>query len=191
MAMVQPLPAPGAMEDNQLAGQVAEGNSGAFAELVRRHSKRFYAVAYGVVLNQQDAEDVVQEAFLKLWQGKACWDGTRQVKFTTWFYRIVYNQALDTLKKKPGFALVDAEDVALPDAQPTAETALGQQQDQQQLTALLQQLPERQRSAIVLVYKEELKQQEAATVMGLGIKAFESLLGRAKKALRERMEYDG
>lgn len=166
---------------------VSNGDAVAFSTLVRRHTTRFYAAAYRVVLRREDAEDVVQDAFTKLWNGKASWQADRGAKFTTWFYRIVTNQAVDHINKRTrqrGTMLDDS----LPSTDPNAETMAGAKEQDNAVMAALAELPERQRTAITLFYHEEMSQKEAAEVMGITPKAVESLIGRAKEALRERMQ---
>ena len=79
---------------------VQSGNQEAFAEIVHRHSKRFYRIAYRILFLKDDAEDVVQEAFLKLWERRLLWNPNKDTKFTTWFYKIVLNLILDHNRKK-------------------------------------------------------------------------------------------
>src|SRR5690606_17538602 len=133
-----------------------------------------------------EAEDVVQEAFCKLWHGKAEWHPERGAKFTTWFYRIVTNQALDMAEKRhrQKFTLVD-DTLASPDA--SQEAQLMDARTRQGVQEVMASLPERQRTALSLFYLEELSQKETADVMGITPKAVESLVGRAKQFLKERM----
>ena len=81
------------------------GSHDAFAVLVQRHTERFYRLAYRYVQNREEAEDIVQDAFLKLWEDPGRWQPERNSKFTTWFYRIVVNLCLDWQKKKRPLAL--------------------------------------------------------------------------------------
>lgn len=170
--------------DELLAAAVARQDNHAFAELLRRHTNRFFKVAYGVVLDADDADEIVQDAFLKLWTGKAVWEEGRNNRFTTWFYRIVYNQALDLLRKKPRFSVV--EDTH-PSDDKSADVLIEEAQERAALEHALGNLPERQRTALMLYYKDELPQAECATIMGLNIKAFESLLTRGKQGLKENL----
>lgn len=173
--------------DEELMVLVDAGDANAFSTLVRRHTSRFYAAAFRVVLNKEDAEDVVQDAFSKLWNGKASWQTDRGAKFTTWFYRIVTNQALDQVAKKSrqrGTML----DENLASDEPDAEWVAQVSEQGNAVNAALAQLPERQRTAVMLFYNEELSQKEAAEVMGITPKAVESLIGRAREALKERMQ---
>ncbi|MCH2546391.1 MAG: sigma-70 family RNA polymerase sigma factor [Alphaproteobacteria bacterium] len=174
------------LNDEELMLLIGEGNANAFSTLVKRHTSRFYAAAFRVVLAKEDAEDVVQEAFTKLWNGKASWQEDRGARFTTWFYRIVTNQAMDHVGKRNrqrGTMLNEN----LPSSDPNAEDIANKREQGSAINAALAELPERQRTAVMLFYNEELSQKEAAEVMGVTPKAVESLIGRAKEALRERM----
>ena len=86
--------------DQELLALIQGGSHQAFAELVERHTTRFYRLAYRYVQNRETAEDLIQDAFLKLWENPASWQPERNSKFTTWFYRIVVNLCLDWQKKK-------------------------------------------------------------------------------------------
>lgn len=176
-----------AMKDEELMEHIRDGNSAAFATIVRRHTTRFYAVAFRVLMNKEDAEDVVQDAFCKLWNGKATWKSDKGAKFTTWFYRIVTNQAMDQLAKKSRQRGAVLED-NIPSGDPDAEDIVVSQEQGAAVNAALAELPERQRTAITLFFNEEMSQKEAADVMGITPKAVESLIGRAKQSLRERMQ---
>lgn len=175
-----------ALADELLMKRIASGDAAAFSTLVNRHARRFFGAAYRVALNKEDAEDIVQEAFCKIWSGKAQWKDERGAKFTTWFYRIVCNQAIDHMAKK-GRGYGGELDENTPSGDANAEEELLSSRRTQDIHAALAELPERQRTAITLFYNEELSQKEAAEVMGITVKAVESLLGRAKQALKERM----
>ena len=78
-------------DDESLLARVGEGDGPAFAMLVRRHSDRYYRLAYRYTARREEAEDIVQAAFIKLWETPDIWDPRRGAKFTTWFYRVVVN----------------------------------------------------------------------------------------------------
>jgi RNA polymerase sigma-70 factor (ECF subfamily) len=173
-------------EDQELLTFIQNGSGHAFAELVRRHTERFYRLAYRYVQNKETAEDIVQDAFLKLWEDPGKWQAGRNSKFTTWFYRIVVNLCLDWQKKKrPGE--LDEESRSA-DEQETMDAAMIRAQQQKILEREIAALPERQRTALNLCFDEGLSNQEAAEVMGLKLKALQSLIMRAKTALKERMK---
>lgn len=174
------------LSDEMLVERVSAKDSKAFSLLVERHHRKFYAVAYRVMLDVAEAEDVVQEAFCKLWHGKAEWHADRGAKFTTWFYRVVTNLALDMVAKRRrgSFTLVD-EALPSPDISPEAQLMATRQS--RNIHEVMEDLPERQRVAISLFYLDELSQKETADIMGITPKAVESLIGRAKQFLKERM----
>ncbi len=73
------------INDEQLLGLIREVDHDAFSQLVRRHTNKYYSIAYRVLFNKNDAEDIVQEAFLKIWKSPQCYSSGHNVKFTTWF----------------------------------------------------------------------------------------------------------
>jgi RNA polymerase sigma-70 factor, ECF subfamily len=173
-------------DDHALLAHIQDGSHDAFAVLVQRYTERFYRLAYRYVHNKETAEDIVQEAFLKLWGAPSRWQPERNTKFTTWFYRIVVNLCLDWQKKKRPLAL--DEEVLLADARETPDAELIRAQEQQVLEREIAALPERQRMALNLCFEEGLSNQEAAEVIGVRLKALQSLIMRAKATLKERMK---
>jgi RNA polymerase sigma-70 factor (ECF subfamily) len=172
-------------QDHQLLGLIQEGNGQAFAVLVERHTDRFYRLAYRYLQNKEAAEDVVQDAFLKLWENPLLWQPGRNTKFTTWFYRIVVNACLDLRKRKKPEPL-DDDALMVDEREPVDETMI-RAQEQQALETEIAALPERQRTALNLCFDEGLSNQEAADIMGIKLKALQSLIMRAKATLKERM----
>lgn len=172
--------------DEALVQKVQAGDSSALTLLIQRHAKRFYRVAYRLLKNRDDAEDMVQNCFLKFWQQPKGFDVRRQCKFTTWFFRVVSNQCLDLLKKKKTRAL-PPENLLL-DEKNSSEEALERLRRQKVLEAYLEELPERQRLALNLCFYEEMNNRQAAEVMGIRLKALQSLLMRAKQTLREKVK---
>jgi len=173
-------------DDHELLTLIQDGSHDAFAELVQRHTDRFYRLAYRYVQNRETAEDIVQDAFLKLWEAPRRWQPERNNKFTTWFYRVVVNLCLDWQKKKRPLAL--DEETSLPVERDTPDRAMVRTQEQQVLEKEIAALPERQRMAVTLCFAEGLSNQEAAEVIGVRLKALQSLIMRAKATLKERMK---
>lgn len=173
-------------QDDELLARIQDGNGPAFAELVERHTERFYRLAFRYLQNKEAAEDVVQDAFVKLWENPALWRSERNTKFTTWFYRIVVNLCLDARKKKKPEALED--ETSIIDERKAVDEAMIESQEQQALEREIAGLPERQRVALNLCFGQGLSNQEAADIMGLNLKALQSLLMRAKTTLKERMK---
>jgi len=173
-------------DDQELLALVQEGSQTAFAELVQRHTERFYRLAYRYVQNRETAEDLVQDAFVRLWENPASWRPDRNSRFTTWFYRIVVNLCLDWQKKKRPLPL--DEEIPLIDERETADEAMVRIEEQKLLEKEIAALPERQRTALNLCFDEGLSNQEAAETMGVNLKALQSLIMRAKTTLKQRMK---
>jgi RNA polymerase sigma-70 factor (ECF subfamily) len=173
-------------DDHELLALVQDGSHPAFAELVKRHTERFYRLAFRYLQNKEAAEDMVQDAFLKLWEDPGKWQADRNAKFTTWFYRVVVNLCLDWQKRKRPVEL--NEEMPLIDDRETADQAMLRSEEQRVLEKEIAALPERQRSALNLCFDEGLSNQDAADAMGVNLKALQSLIMRAKTTLKERMK---
>jgi len=173
--------------DEILISMVQAGNHEAFAEIVQRHSKRFYRIAYRILSLKDDAEDVVQEAFLKLWEKRFVWNPNRNTKFTTWFYKIVVNLSLDHNRKKKPFPV--SEHIQYADSKPLQEDQLDEKQKQEILDRIIHELPANQQMALNLCFYEGLSNQEAADIMGVTLKALQSLIMRAKMTLKGKVQH--
>jgi len=174
--------------DAELLQAIAGGNRLAFDRLSRRHLDRAYGVALRMTGSRADAQDVVQDVFLRLWQRPDAWR-PGQAQFSTWLYRVVVNRCLD-LKRRPKATDLDSvEEPQDPDA--NAEDSLLQAERNRALDGAVNQLPERQRAAIVLTYTAGLRNAEAASAMDISVKAFEALLVRAKRELRDYLTGQG
>jgi RNA polymerase sigma-70 factor, ECF subfamily len=175
-----------ATNDAVLMARIIAGDQAAFHRFAQRHVARFLAVAQRIIGNQSDAEEIVQDALLRVWLHAPEWQqGAAQV--TTWVYRIVVNLALDYTRKNRGYllSLDDAGDPAdpAPDAQMLAEG----RQLESFITRAIAELPTRQRIALTLCYFEQMDCAEAAQIMQISVSAMESLLVRGRRTLRERL----
>ena len=171
--------------DESLVALICEGDHKAFAELVGRHTQMFFAAAYRVCGDVIQAEDIVQDAFLKFWTKPQRFDATKGVKFTTWFYRVVTNVAIDAMRKKKPHVSDEIVNL-MADKNALADEQLVASEQSQALEAAIQELPERQKTALNLCFYEGVSNKEAADIMGVSVKAVESLLMRAKKALKDK-----
>ena len=172
--------------DSELLVLIQEGNRAAFSELVERHAKTFYRLAFRFLSSREEAEDMVQEAFLKLWQNPFLFNVKKNVKFTTWFYKVVVNMCNDGLRKKPYAPLPDNESLVEEGKNP-AEVAF-ENAKQIALEYEISRLPAKQRTALNLCFYEEIKGAEAAEILGVSAKAVESLLMRAKTTLKKNLK---
>ncbi|MCW2235743.1 RNA polymerase sigma factor [Azospirillum canadense] len=175
---------PAEPSDEELMAEVAAGNRAAFNVLSRRHLKRSLGLAMRIAGNAQDAEEVVQDAFLQVWRHADRWRGD-QARFTTWLYRIVVNRAL-TYRRRRGFDPLEAA-AEIPSALPDAQATVEERQLAKWVDGAIAALPERQRAALSLCVYEELTCAEAAKVLDVSVSAMESLLVRARRVLRETL----
>ena len=170
------------LKDEDLVIRVSTGDKGAFRVLASRHGARFRALAYRFTSDMALAEDLVQEAFVKLWTHAGRFDGQR-AKFTTWFHRIVVNRCLDEKRKRTLAPLPEGYDEA--DTAVGADVKLESDAANDRLNVALAELSERQKTAVLLSYFDGLSNQEAAEVMELNLKAYESLLVRSRANMRK------
>jgi RNA polymerase sigma-70 factor (ECF subfamily) len=174
-----------ARTDEELMEQVKKGDRASFSELVTRHTNKFYGLAYRMLASREEAEDTVQESFLMLWASPEKWDSGRKAKFTTWFYRVVANACLDRKRKARG--VTPGEDFDPPDTGMGTEQILENRNKREDMERHIAELPDSQQTALTLCFYEGVSNREAAEIMGLSVKALESLLMRAKATLRTRV----
>jgi RNA polymerase sigma-70 factor (ECF subfamily) len=166
--------------DSPLLAAAAAGDETAFASLVERHYDIVYRVVWRVTSGHADTEDIVQEAFLKLWNNPA------QVRqggaLRGWLMRVATNLAIDRARRKQASNLDDQPEIAAsgPDA---LDQVLGDR-SAGDINSALARLPERQRLALSLVYFENMSNIEAAAAMEISVEAIESLLARGRRALK-------
>jgi RNA polymerase sigma-70 factor (ECF subfamily) len=161
---------------------VALGDLTSFEELVRRHRKLAWSLAYRFTRDAAEAEDIVQEAFLRLLRAAPGYRPT--AGFRTWFSRILVHLCLDfRSKKRPVYhsVLPEVTDNAL-----NPEAALQSQETRTVVAQALDGLPPPQRMVLVLRHLEDFNYSEIAEAMGISVKAVDSLLQRARQAFRRR-----
>ncbi len=178
-------------DDHGLMVRIQRGDHQAFSHLVQRHSGRFYAIAFRMLNNSAEAEDIVQDSFLKLWNKPQAWDAKKNAKFTTWFYRVVTNAAIDKARRR--VKMVSGEKIIdfVADDRRNAEEQMYQDETQRILEEAIQSLPDRQRAALNLCFYEGLSNKEAADILDVNLKALESLLMRAKAGIKDYMTRNG
>lgn len=176
--------------DEGLVARIQKGDHQAFAILVKRHTDKFYALSWRLLSNHAEADDVVQDAFLKLWAQPDLFRLDAGVKFTTWFYRVVSNMALDKLRGRKKWMGADALE-AMADSSKLSDQSYEDKEMQRHIEQSMAELPERQKLALTLCFYEGVSVAEAAQVIGVGEKAVESLLMRAKSGLRNDLMRKG
>ncbi len=167
--------------DEALLALYANGDRDAARLLMHRLTPRIYRQAYRMLRDQAEAEDVTQEAMLRLWKIAPEWRQD-EAKVTTWLYRIVANLCTDRLRKRrPNDSLdqvAEAEDGA-----DSVDESMQKKSRSDALSDALDQLPERQKQAVVLRHLDELSNPEIAKIMDVGVGAVENLIARGKRAL--------
>ncbi len=166
--------------DEALLVAYGNGDAGAARALTLRLTPRVLGYATRLLSDRAEAEDVTQEAMLRLWRIAPDWR-QGEAKVTTWLYRVVSNLCTDRLRKTRGVALD-----AVPEPEDGAQGAEAGLQEAARVEALqqaLDALPERQKQALVLRHIEGLSNPEIAQIMDIGVEAVESLTARGKRAL--------
>lgn len=170
-------------EDYLLMCRIVLKDEKAYQALVDKYMLDVFRFSYSLVTQKELAEDVTQDVFCKLWQKASSWQPTGSVK--TWILTIARNRAIDLLRRqKPTVEL--PEDTSYVYAQDADQDALLQNHMvEEEIKKSLFLLPERQKSALTLVYYLECSYKEAAEIMDISLNAFESLIARAKRKLKD------
>lgn len=174
--------------DERLLAAVADGDRVAFESLVRLHLDAIHAHLFRLTSSRTDAEDLAQETFLRVWQKAGNYQPGR-VKVTTWLHTIAHRLAIDGFRKKRELPAAEDLEMVDPGADPARLQAAAEQQ--RQLNQALGELPERQRAAILLCQVQGFSNAQAAEILGVKVRALESLLARARKALRKTLSASG
>ena len=170
-----------------LMAATASGDQRSLRVLMDRHMTAVIRLSERILLTQTEADDIAQEAFFRVWRNAARFDPSR-AKFKTWLYRIVVNLAIDRKRRFVPAPIEAAADQ--PCSAPDALAAVIEAERRRDVEAALAQLPEKQRAAIALFHFQGLSAKEAAAVMCISGKAFESLLTRARMALRQQLAHE-
>jgi RNA polymerase sigma-70 factor (ECF subfamily) len=180
------------MTDEELMQAICKGDQTAYQTVVKEHLKPISHYAYRLLGNKKDTEDIAQEAFLKLWINAATWKPEKS-KLTTWLHRITHNLCVDYLRKHSRVKTLDNfEEHLIESSEQTNDRYASFTQrdlcrDSEKIRILdsaLYQLPESQRSAIMLCTVQNFSNKEAAVIMDVTVKALESIIARAKRSLK-------
>lgn len=176
--------------------RLVQGHDAALNNLMERHGERLFHYLIRHLQNEEDAAEVAQEAFVRVYQHRARFDARQ--KFSTWLYTIATNLARDRLKwraRHPQVSLnqpVGEGDYeigdSLPDAKPQPDDSLAASELARKVQAAVAALPEDLRTALILSEYELFANAEIATTLGCSVKAVESRLYRARQRLRESLE---
>lgn len=193
--MTSPVHNPAAFDEQELVARAQAGDNEAFAGLVERYQNKIYRLAKNITQNNEDAEDVLQEAFLKAYSHLDTFQ--RNAKFYTWIVRIAVNEALMKLRKRKSDRTVPLDEpldtgeetvnreIAVWEDNP--EKRYSQEEMQQILEEAVESLKPDFRAVFALRDIEELNTEETAETLGISVPAVKSRLLRARLALREKL----
>ena len=175
------------MTDSALVANVRAGDADAFRVLVDRHGRMLFRVAYRVTGNQQDAEDVVQETFLRVHRELHRFELRASVG--TWLYRIAVNTAVDLRRsRRRETDWPEGQDERVASAAPWPDRALLSSEIQDRVEAALRPLSAQERAAFVLRHLEELSTAEIGRLLGLGTSAAKHSVFRVVRKVRAALE---
>jgi RNA polymerase sigma-70 factor (ECF subfamily) len=167
------------MDPNEQYRAAIRGDREAFEMIIRTHSRSLFAIAYGILQNREEAEDVVQDSLIKAW--KTRWRVRDPEKFPAWLAMIARHRAHDVFRRRR----------SVPFTREVIETAQADRPDtvtmDQQLHSALATLPELHRAALTLRYFEELDYRTIENTLGLTNGALRGILGRALASLRKEL----
>ena len=190
-----PAPSTGAFDESALVARAQAGDQAAFTTLVDHYQRKIYRIGKNITQNNEDAEDVLQETFLKAYEHLGGFQGNS--KFYTWIVRIAVNEALMKLRKRKGDRFVSLDEpietgeeevkreIAVWDDNP--EQRYSREEMQRILDEAVDDLKLDFRTVFVLRDIEELSTEETAEALGISVPAVKSRLLRARLALREKL----
>ncbi|MBU2997088.1 sigma-70 family RNA polymerase sigma factor [Cellulophaga baltica] len=172
--------------ENKLLQKIAEGDQKALHSLYHLYNKKVYNTALGYLQNVEESEEITQDVFLTVFNKACSFKGNSKV--STWIYRITINKSLNQLEKRNRRPTSDRElkehykiDFEHPGV------LLEHKEKSKYLFAVIDTLAEKQKTAFILSYVENLPRQEVADIMNTSLKSVESLLQRAKSNLKKKL----
>lgn len=177
--------------DEELVQKAQQDDERAFGKLVERYESKVYSLAMKMLRNPEDAEDVLQDTFLRAYRGIKSFQGNST--FSTWIYRITANSALMRLRKKqlPTVSIDDADERETPiniaDWSPGPVEQLLTQETQKAMDEAIEALPPEFKQVFILRDVEELSNAEVAEILDLSVAAVKSRLHRARLKVRNRL----
>lgn len=173
----------------ELVRRAQAGDRAAMGQLIAEQQTYVYSIAMGLLRKPEDADDLTQEAFLRLCGSIGTYRG--ETRFTTWLYRLVTNLGLDHLRKRGRAreAELDEESFDRPDADPLVDPPIvaDRTETSSRVRSALNELPSAYRLALTLYYFRELKYEEIAAVLGVPLNTVKAHIRRGKMALAQRL----
>jgi RNA polymerase sigma-70 factor (ECF subfamily) len=169
--------------DEVLMAHVQRRDAAAFEVLLERHLVPLGRFLQRLTGNAADADDLAQETFLRVWREATRWQPGR-VRFTTWLYRIGRNLAIDRHRRRRDLTGIDVDE---PESGSNPGADYEHAERDRRVRAAVAALPERQRTALLLCHFQGMSNQDAALVLDVSVDALESLLARARRALKQEL----
>lgn len=173
-----------ALSDNDLLRAIAEGDRSAFSILMKRYLPNMVTLAQRIVFDREQAREIVQEAFIRVWKNAAKWDPCGSATFLTWLRHITVNLSISVRRRHREQVSIDLIE-ELPSDFADGFVIVATSDQKRVVQKAMQKLPERQRAAVALYYFDELPQAEAAEIMEMTPRAFDSLIVRARSSLKK------
>ncbi|MBK5195940.1 MAG: RNA polymerase sigma factor [Proteiniphilum sp.] len=175
------------MSDEQLIREITAGNDAAFKTLMERYQQQVFRTVMGFVHTKEDAEDITQEIFIRVYQSLNTFQGESEL--STWLYRITLNMSLNFLRSNRKKRMLQSLEAlfTLRSEEKTPLEELESAERDRRIRQAIDSLPERQRMAFILSRYEELPQKKIAAVMNRSEGAVEQLLQRAKENLQKKL----
>lgn len=172
-------------DEDELIQLLKRQDARAYRLVADRHLKAVLNYAYRILGNQAEAEDVSQETFLRFWQQAPKWEA--RAKVNTWLFKVAHNLSVDRLRqRKP---VTDSNELPTDSAKPSH--VLERRGQIEAVQNALARLPERQRAALVMAHFDGMTNPEIGEVLSISVEAVESLLSRARRALRQALSEFG
>lgn len=177
----------------QIITAIQSGNKDIFSIIVNRYKNNIFRIALGYMHSKDDAEDIVQEVFIKVYQSIGNFKGKSE--FYTWLYRITVNQCLNTIAKRDRASFFTrTEDSILKilnvrSQEKNPEEVLVKSEQDKLIRTAIESLPKQQKTAFILSRYEDLTQKEISNIMGISEGAVEQLLQRSRSNLNAKLKY--
>jgi RNA polymerase sigma-70 factor (ECF subfamily) len=180
----------------RLVKRALKGDQQAFADIVDLYQDKLYHMSYRMLYNRQEAEDVVQDTFLRVYRNLDRYDDS--MKFSTWIYRIATNLCIDRLRRRRPTYSLDAESTdhegldgysILPSDDRTPESEIVLSETQRIIRQAIENLPAKYKTVMVLRYLQDMSLQEISDVMDMPVTTIKTRVHRGREFLRKRLEH--
>ncbi len=180
--------------DEELIARFQSGDEGAFEEIVQRYSNRLLNFAYRFVLDRDEAEDIVQDTFLKVYQNRHAY---REIaKFSTWIYTITGNLAKTILRKRRRRKLfsfsrmgTEEKEIDIPSTDKSPEDRIEGRYDERMIQKAMEKLPEHFKVAIILRDIQELSYEEISNIIDVPLGTVKSRINRARLRMQDELKH--